>query len=134
MSELARRFRIDPASFGAADPVVIEQFFNNGIRGGEERLMLAVLQDAVECFQEYVLAQYPWEKKLFQEAEDWILEKNTDSPFSFENICETLQLHPGYLRQGLLRWKEAKRKERSIQGDRAGRKKLVKTRVAHHSV
>ena len=88
---------------------------------------------AVECFQEYVLAQYPWEKKLFQEAEDWILEKNTDSPFSFENICETLQLHPGYLRQGLLRWKEAKRKERSIQGDRAGRKKLVKTRVAHDS-
>jgi hypothetical protein len=44
MSELARRFRIDRASFGAADPVVIEQFFKNGIRGGEERLMLAVLQ------------------------------------------------------------------------------------------
>ena len=113
MSELATRFRIDPASFGPADPVVIEQFFKNGIRGGEERLMLAVLQDAVECFQEYVLAQYPWEKKLFQEAEDWILEKNTDSPFSFENICETLQLHPDYIRQGLLVWKQAKRKSDS---------------------
>ena len=113
MSELATRFRIDPASFGAADPVVIEQFFKNGIRGGEERLMLAVLQDAVECFQEYVVAQYPWEKKLFQEAEDWILEKNTDSPFSFENICETLQLHPDYIRQGLLVWKQAKRKSDS---------------------
>jgi hypothetical protein len=116
MSELARSSLTDGYSFGAADPVVIEQFFKNGIRGGEERLMLAVLQDAVECFQEYILAQYPGEKKLFQEAEDWILEKNTDWPFSFENICETLQLDPGYLRQGLLRWKEAKRKERSIQG------------------
>jgi hypothetical protein len=116
MSELAHSSLTDGYSFGAADPVVIEQFFKNGIRGGEERLMLAVLQDAVECFQEYVLAQYPGEKKLFQEAEDWILEKNTDWPFSFENICETLQLDPGYLRQGLLRWKEAKRKERSIQG------------------
>jgi hypothetical protein len=116
MSELAHSSLTDGYSFGAADPVVIEQFFKNGIRGGEERLMLAVLQDAVECFQEYILAQYPGEKKLFQEAEDWILEKNTDWPFSFENICETLQLDPGYLRQGLLRWKEAKRKERSIQG------------------
>jgi hypothetical protein len=43
-------FRIDGASFGPADPVVTEQFFKKGIRGGEERLMLAVLQDAVKCF------------------------------------------------------------------------------------
>jgi len=88
MTELARRFRIDGSSFGPADPVVNEQFFQNGIRGGEERLLLAVLQDAVECFQENALSEQPWEKKLFQEAEDWILEKNTDWPFSFENICE----------------------------------------------
>jgi hypothetical protein len=115
MTELARRFRIDGSSFGPADPVVKEQFFKNGIRGGEERLMLALLQDAVECFQEYALAEYVWEKKLFQEAEDWILEKNTDWPFSFENICETLQLNPDYIRQGLQVWKEAKRKTHSAE-------------------
>ena len=115
MTELARRFRIDGGSFGPADPVVIEQFFKKGIRGGEERLMLAVLQDAVECFQEYVLAQYVWEKKLFQEAEDWILEKNSDWFFSFENICETLELNPDYIRRGLLIWKEAKRKTHSAR-------------------
>ena len=51
MAELVRRLRIDGGSFGPADPVVIEQFFTNRIHGGEERLMLAVLQDAVECFQ-----------------------------------------------------------------------------------
>jgi hypothetical protein len=87
MSELARRFRIDGVSFAPADPGVTEQFFKKGIRGGEERLMLAVLQDAVECFQEHVLAQDLWKKKLFQEAENWILAKNTDWLFSFENIC-----------------------------------------------
>jgi hypothetical protein len=115
MSELAHRFRIDGGSFGPADPVVHEQFFGSGIRVGEERLMLAVLLAAVECFQKHVLAQSVWEKKLFQEAEDWILEKNTDWPFSFENICETLQLHPDYIRRGLLLWKEAKRKSRSAK-------------------
>jgi hypothetical protein len=96
--------------------------------------MLAVLQDAVECFQEYVVAQYPWEEKLFQEAEDWILEKNTDWPFSFENIWGTLQLHPDYIRRGLRSWKEAKRKECFIQAHSAGHKKLVKKRVARTSV
>jgi hypothetical protein len=43
--------------------------------------MAAMLQDAVECFQEHVLAQSLWEKKLFQEAEDWIFEKNADLVF-----------------------------------------------------
>ena len=51
------------------------------IRGGEERLMLAVLRDAVECFQANALSAQPWEKKLFQEAEDWILAKNSDGFF-----------------------------------------------------
>jgi hypothetical protein len=130
MSELARRFRIDGASFGPADPVVTEQFFKTGIRGGEERLMLAVLQDAVECFQENVLSQQPWEKKLFQEAENWVLAKNTDWLFSFENICETLQLHPDYIRRGLLIWKEAKRKSHSVEDQREDHTKLARTRRA----
>ena len=28
--------------------------------------------------------------KLFHEAEEWFLEKNSDQLFSFEYICETL--------------------------------------------
>jgi hypothetical protein len=127
MRELARFFRIDDDSFDSADSVVVEQFFKNGFRGGEERLMLAVLQDAVECFQENLLSQQPWEKKLFQEAENWILDKNTDWPFSFENICETLKLNPDYIRQGLLVWKEAKRKSHSVEDQREDHTKLART-------
>ena len=70
--------------------------------------MLAVLQDAVECFQANVLSEQPWEHKLFQEAQDWILDKNTDWSFSFENICGTLKLNRDYIRRGLLVWKETK--------------------------
>jgi hypothetical protein len=117
MVKLVRPLGIDGGSYGPADPVVYEQFFANGIRGGEERLMLAVLQDAVECFQKYVLTQYVWEKTLFQEAQDWILDKNTGWYFSFENICETLQLNPDYIRRGLLAWKEAKRKAHSARNN-----------------
>ena len=108
--ELARSLRMDSGSFDPEDQVVFQQLFTSGSRGGEERLMLAVLQDAVECFQQCALSEQPFEKKLFQEAENWILSKNSDWIFSFENICETLQLNPGYIRRGLLVWKQAKRK------------------------
>ena len=120
----------------ALDPVdigVIEKLFKKDIREREERLMLAVLESAVEDFQKYVLARKPSGKKLFQQAEEWFLEKDNDELFSFENICETLQLHPDYIRQGLLAWKEAKLKTHSVEGHRAGHPKLSRTRVTQTS-
>jgi len=72
----------------------------------EMALMLAVLQEAISCFQRYVLAQGGKGKRLFREAEQWILEKDNEWLFSFENICEVLGLSPGFVRSGLLRWKE----------------------------
>ena len=109
MSEFTRSFRFDDGSTDTADPVLFEQFFKRANSGGEERLMLAVLQDAVECFQQHALSECPWEKQLFREVERWILARNSDWVFSFENICETLKLNPGYIRRGLRLWKEAKR-------------------------
>jgi hypothetical protein len=102
------------ASFDPVDRGVIETLYKKQIREGEEGLMLAVLDNAIECFQKYVLAQREREKRLFREAEEWIVEKDSDWFFSFENICETLQLYPDYIRQGLLCWKEAKLKSHSI--------------------
>jgi len=91
-----------------ADCEDIERLFKKTRREKEEALMLAVLEDAIECFQKYLFAQNERGKRSFQEAEDWILEKNSDWLFSFHSICETLELNPDYLRQGLLRWKIAK--------------------------
>jgi hypothetical protein len=74
----------------------------------EKRLMFAVLEDAIACFQDYLLARDERGKSLFRDAEEWIMKKNNDWLFSFENICEVLGLNPKYVRQGLLRWREAK--------------------------
>jgi hypothetical protein len=76
---------LDPADIG-----LIETVYKKTLREGEARLMLAVLESAVEDFQKYVLARNPSGKKLFQKAEEWFLEKDSDELFSFENICETL--------------------------------------------
>jgi hypothetical protein len=119
---------LDPADIG-----LIESVYKKTIREGEERLMLAVLESAVEDFQKYVLARNLRGKKLFQQAEEWFLEKNSDELFSFENICDTLQLHPDYIRQGLLVWKEARLKTLSVEGHQ-DRIKLHSTRIRHHPV
>jgi len=116
------------------DGEIIERLFKKDIREGEEKLMLAVLASAIQHFQKYVLSKNEGGKRLFQEAEEWFLERDSDGLFSFEYICETLRLDPDYIRQGLMSWKEARCKEHSIQGRRGGRKKLVKTRVAHTSL
>lgn len=72
----------------------------------EKKLMLAVLEDAICCFQHSLLARDKRRKVLFSEAEEWIMEEDGDSLFSFESICEVLGLNPKYVREGLMRWKE----------------------------
>src|SRR5215472_9014860 len=119
---------LDPADTG-----VIEKLFKKDIREGEEKLMLAVLSDAIEIFQKYVLSKDENERNLFREVEEWFLEKENDQLFSFGYICETLKLHPDYIRQGLISWKEARRKEHSLLAGRRSRNN-VKTRFARTSL
>ena len=114
---------VEPTDLG-----VFEGVYKKTVREGEERLMLAVLEEAVQCFQQYVLGTRPREKRLFQEAEDWILEKDNDYIFSFEYICETLKLHPDHIRQGLMAWRDAKRKIDSLKPETMRRTKVLRTR------
>ena len=74
----------------------------------EKRLMLAILEDAIFCFKKYVMSRDRKGKTLFRDAEDWILDTDTDYIFSFGNICDTLSLDSSYLCGGLLRWKESR--------------------------
>jgi hypothetical protein len=120
---------LDPADIGLAEGV-----YKKNIREGEERLMLAVLESAVEDFQTYVLARSTAGKKLFQQAQEWFLGKDGDELFSFGSICETLGLHPDPIRKGLMVWKEAKLKTLSDEGHRQGGTKLASTRIRHHPV
>jgi len=94
------------------DTLLSAQYFENFRRKTllepEKRLMLAVLDDAVNCFQENLLAQSGRGKKLFDEAEKWVLDEGSDCICAFENICEVLGFNPEYLRRGLVRWKEKK--------------------------
>ena len=78
----------------------------------EKRLMLAVLEDAIACFQKYLFARDGRGRTLFREAEEWVVEEGSDWLFSFDNLCEVLSLDPQYVRQGLLRWQQKRMAER----------------------
>jgi hypothetical protein len=53
------------------------------------------------------LAQSGKRKRLFEEAEEWILAGDRDWFFPLR-ICEVCGINPEYVSQGLLRWKEKK--------------------------
>ena len=78
----------------------------------EMKLMFAVLTNAIECLQKYAGANSRRCRKIFHEAEAWIFSGNGHALYSFEHVCEALELDPSYLRGGLKRWRDA------VQGTR----------------
>jgi hypothetical protein len=66
-------------------------------------LIIAILEDAVHCFQGKALAKERSDQRLFEEAEQWIMSMDA-TPFSFEHICAVLDLDPECLRAGLDQW------------------------------
>jgi hypothetical protein len=70
-----------------------------------KRLMLAVLEDAMRCYQTYTNSRNRAQRRLFVEAEGWLMDRNADGPFAFESVCETLGIDPNCLREGLRRWR-----------------------------
>ena len=85
--------------------------YYDGIRADDscarpiKRLMLAVLEDAMRCYQSYANSRSRAQRRLFIEAEGWLMDRKADGPFAFETVCETLGIDPSCLREGLRRWR-----------------------------
>jgi len=92
------------------DTLLPSQYFaalkRKGAHEPERRLVVAVLQDAVDCFQKHLHARDRKAHQLFIDAEEWICSEDRSWPFSFENVCDLLQINAQYLRRGLVMWKE----------------------------
>ena len=82
----------------------------------EKILMLAVLWDAVACFQANLGAIQSRKQQLYNDAEQWILAADPNYFFSFENICAVLGFEPEYLRRGLMAWKDIALAARATPG------------------
>jgi hypothetical protein len=116
----------DPRPF--PDVILRSQFFEMvGARSlsSEQRLMLAVLADAINVVQEFGGSSSLRKRNSFNDAWNWFFTKGTSSPLSFENVCDALGMDAKGLRWRLselvagrggsplrLRLKEASRMQR----------------------
>ncbi|MFT4569256.1 MAG: hypothetical protein ACI91F_000113 [Candidatus Binatia bacterium] len=89
------------------------------------RLMLAVLEEALVTFQRGINSPVPEQRRNFCEVDAWVASQDTDWPFSFENICSSLRLDPDYIRGGLRRLK----KDGLVAKDRPKGRKLRRERI-----
>src|SRR5271168_4934647 len=110
------------------DVMLRSQFFELvGARSlsSEQRLMLAVLADAINVVQEYGNSPSLRKRNSFNEAWNWIFTTGISCPLSFDNVCDALGMDAKGLRWRLselvagrggsplrLRLKEASRMQR----------------------
>jgi hypothetical protein len=93
-----------PDSFTASDLILPSQFFE--LVGkcrftSEQRLMLAVLADAINILQDWRSSLSVRKRRLFIEAARWVMTHGSSVPFSFDNVCDALEISSGALRHRL---------------------------------
>ena len=91
--------------------ILPKQFFPERHKFDEpiERLMFAILNDAIRRYQNSIGVQHPHARHLFRETEEWLFKLPGRDPFSFESICELLEIDAQRLRRALRRWRDQKK-------------------------
>jgi hypothetical protein len=67
----------------------------------EQRLMAAVLLDAIHCYRRHASSPDRTQRRLHNDAARWIGNRDTAWPYSFENVCSTLGLDASTIRRRL---------------------------------
>ena len=90
--------------------ILPEQFFTDRRKYDDpiQRLMFAVLDDAIRCYQNNLAVPRPQARYLLAEAKEWLFRVPSSGPFSFESICEVLDIDARRLRRALVRWRDQK--------------------------
>jgi len=71
--------------------------------GGEKRLMLAVLQDAIAILLKHRNAADPRAQRLYFETAEWIRSEDAEWPFSFVNVCDAVGFSRSSVRRAIAR-------------------------------
>ncbi|MGH8014111.1 MAG: hypothetical protein ACREQ4_16595 [Candidatus Binataceae bacterium] len=75
---------------------------------GEQRLMLALLTDAINVYQKGVLSRVARARRLYVDAERWIMaERENANSLSFVTVCEALGINATLLKRRIIAWKHA---------------------------
>lgn len=93
--------RTEPASEEVYCDVVEAQFARLGSAPPEQRLMMALVRDAVQCIEKHRFAQTLHGRRLFARDAEWILSDDKNWLYAFAKICDTLELDADAVRRAL---------------------------------
>jgi hypothetical protein len=99
--QTAAEYRFGPQT------VLPVQFYPERATGPEQRLMLAVLEDALGVYRKYPRMPDRRHRRLVAEAEQWLFSDDTSWPFSCVNVCHTVGIDVSWLRGQLRRPRRA---------------------------
>jgi hypothetical protein len=103
MQDERSRLRTDDI-LSQADIILPSQYYGSvGSVGlsGEQRLMLAVLVDAINVLQSWKGIGSLRKRRNFAEAAQWVNTPGTHHPFSFDSVCDALDIDSEVLRTRL---------------------------------
>jgi hypothetical protein len=93
-----------------ADASVQQQYLDTTRRSEhlepEKALLAALLSDAIHTYRKFRTARSRVGRECFREVEEWIMAGRDEWIFSFNNVCDLLDLDPDYVRRGVLEPKE----------------------------
>jgi hypothetical protein len=85
-------------------------------QSGEQRLMFALLVDAINVYQRGVMSPMAQARRLYVDAEQWIMaHRPADGALSFDLVCDAVGIDPILLRRRLLAWKHTLRRRQAPQ-------------------
>jgi hypothetical protein len=88
---------------------------------GEQRLMLAVLIDAINVLKGRIPTAGYSKRQMFAEAAHWVAQEGTHYPFTFDSVCAALDLPGDVLRQRLLKLARSRGESSSVRENRIRR-------------
>jgi len=86
-----------------------------GDTSGPRALVLAVLEDALQCIERGRRRRTFHARRLAADAEAWVRSDRQDWPFSFLNICEVLGFEADAFRKRLLTTRNAASDARRVR-------------------
>lgn len=69
----------------------------------EHALLLAIVRQALNDLRRFRHARKSRHRRLYFDAYRWIMSRDRTNPFSFINLCETLNLSPNAIRAAACR-------------------------------
>ena len=123
------RFGSDEDNVLASEVLMPSQYYAARAITPHHRLLLAILEDAIRCFQNNLEAKTIRRRRLFRETEHWLFETKDAGFMSCPTVCESLGISSVALRRSLREWQKATREGR--RASRLGRRAPV---FADHAI